>query len=361
MKQRTACTRRKPLCDTALGNNAPQIVVAGAGAVGCFVGGLLAAAGNSVTLLVRPRIAAEIHTHGLTLTDLDGMAVNVGTDTLTLAQDPACLAKADIILVTVKSGDTENVGKLIATHASRKAKVVSLQNGVSNGDVLRGLLPGLDVRAGMVAFNAVPMGQGCYHRAIEGDIVIEAGSGDLAQQLSVAGVRFTESRDIASVQWGKFLLNLNNALNALSGLPLQEQNRNRDWRQLMADQWAEALRVMHRRGIRPVSFAPVSVSLIPWVLRLPTPVFTRVAAKMLKIDPQARTSMSYDLMEGRRTEIDALQGEVVRMGAELGLPTPINEMVLDVVRTAELAREGMPNLTPKALRQEIALNAAAQT
>ncbi len=337
-------------------NSEPNIVVAGAGAVGCFIGGLLAAAGHDVTLLVRPRIAAEIRTHGLTLTDLDGMAVSVDADALTLAQDPTCLAKADIILVTVKSLDTKNIGRLIDVHAPRSAKVVSLQNGISNGDDLRAQLPGMDVRAGMVAFNAVPMGQGCYHRAIEGDIVIEAGQGDLAQVLSVAGVCMTESRDIASVQWGKFLLNLNNALNALSGLPVQEQTRNRDWRLLMADQWGEALRVIRRSGIRPVSFAPVPVALIPWVLRLPTPLFTRVAAKMLKIDPQARTSMSYDLMNGRPTEIDALQGEIVRMGEDLSVPTPINAMVMDVIRTAELAGEGLPHLTPTALRRELALN-----
>lgn len=345
--------RKKRSCDTALKNSDPHIVVAGAGSIGCFVGGLLAAAGCDVTLLVRPRIAAEIRAHGLTLTDLDGMAVNVSADELALSEDPACLARADVVLVTVKSRDTDKIGTLIDAHAPRRAQVVSLQNGVSNGAALHALLAGRDVRAGMVPFNVVPMGQGCYHRAVEGDIVIEAGPYDLAQALTVPGLVCSESREIENVQWGKFLLNLNNALNALSGLPLQAQLKDRHWRRLMADQWGEALKVIQRQGIRPVSSTPVSVSVIPLVLRLPTVVFTRVAAKMLKIDPQARTSMSYDLMEGRPTEIDALQGEIIRMGAALGIPTPINGMVMDVVRTAEVAGEGLPHLTAQALRGEL--------
>ncbi|MGC1503044.1 MAG: 2-dehydropantoate 2-reductase [Sulfitobacter sp.] len=342
-------------------NSDPHIVVAGAGSIGCFVGGLLAAAGRNVTLLVRPRIAAEIRTHGLTLTDLDGMARQVSADAIGIRTDPTALAGADVVLVTVKSRDTDTMAALIDSHSPRNTRVVSLQNGVSNGAALRRLLPACDVRAGMVPFNVVPMGQGCYHRAVEGNIVIEAGAGDLAQILDVPGLTCLESREIENVQWGKFLINLNNALNALSGLPIQAQLKDRGWRKLLADQWSEALQVIHGHGIRPVSSTPVSVSLIPWVLRLPTVLFTRVAAAMLKIDPQARTSMSYDLMEGRFTEIEALQGLVVEMGQTLGIATPVNALVLDVMRTAELAGEGLPRLTPLALRRELAAAIADQS
>lgn len=332
----------------------PHFVIAGAGSIGCFVGGLLAAAGRRVTLLVRPRVAAEIRAHGLTMTDMDGMALNAAAEALTLSEDPTCMADADIILVTVKSRSTADIARDIAQHAPKSARVVSLQNGVSNAKTLHGFLMGTDVRAGMVAFNVVPMGQGCYHRATEGEIVIQAGPGDIAAQMSVPGLTCVESRDMESVQWGKFLLNLNNALNALSGLPLQEQLRNRAWRKLMADQWAEALGVLHAAGIEPASFTPVSVNMLPWVLRLPNFIFLRLASKMLAIDPQARASMSYDLMEGRPTEIDVLQGAIVQKGADLGEPTPINAMVLDVVKTAELAGEGLPNLTAQSLRAELA-------
>ena len=331
----------------------PRIVVAGAGSIGCFAGGLLAAAGRDVTLLVRPRIASEIRAHGLTLTDMDGMARQVEADGITLSEDPACLKKADVVLVTVKARGVAEVARQIARHAPADAIVVSLQNGVTSADGLRHTLLGRDVRAGMVGFNVVPMGQGCYHRAVEGEVVIEAGKAALADVLTVPGMTCRESHDIARIQWGKFLLNLNNALNALSGLTLQEQLRDRGWRRLMADQWAEALTVLRAGGLRPASFTPAPVSLVPRVLRLPDWLFLRLAGSMLRIDPQARASMSYDLMEGRPTEVDVLQGVVVSRGRKAGIPTPIAELVLDVVRTAELAREGLPNLTAESLRAEL--------
>jgi 2-dehydropantoate 2-reductase len=331
----------------------PRIVIAGAGAIGCFVGGLLAAGGRRVTLLVRPRVAQEIRSHGLTLTDFGGMAVQIATDRLALSEDPACLSKADVVLVTVKSGDTATIAELIDQHAPIKAPVISLQNGLRNGALLQEVLPGRDVRGGMVPFNVVPMGQGCYHRATSGDVVIAGGAGDLDGLLSVPHLSTTSSRDIEAVQWGKFLINLNNALNALSGLPLAEQLRDRAWRRLMADQWQEALGILRGAGIRPVSTTPVSVGMVPFILRLPTPLFSRIAASMLTIDAQARTSMALDLMAGRPTEMDSLQGAVIAMAQAQGRPAPICTMVAEVIRTAELAAEGLPDLSAAALRREI--------
>lgn len=331
----------------------PRIVVAGAGAIGCFVGGLLTAAGLPVTLLVRPRVASEIRAHGLHLTDLDGMAIDVAAGDLELSEDPVCMSAADIILVTVKSRDTPEIADLIAEHARTEAQVVSLQNGVTNAPILRRALAGKDIRAGMVPFNVVPMEQGAYHRATDGHIVIEAGPDGLGDTLNVPGLKVEEHKDIENVQWGKFLLNLNNALNALSGLPLRAQLSDRSWRKVMADQWDEALAVITAAGMQPVSSTPVSVKVIPWVLRLPTFLFSRVASAMLKIDPTARASMSNDLQQGRPTEIDAFQTEIVRMGARLGLETPINAAVDRALRRAEAAGAGLPNLSAADVRSEI--------
>jgi 2-dehydropantoate 2-reductase len=334
-------------------NDNPRIVVAGAGAIGCFVGGLLAAAGRDVTLLARRRIAREIRAHGLTLTDFNGMAARVDADALTLADSPRCLAQADIILVCVKSGDTGDIARLIESYGAPNAMVASLQNGTENAATLRDILPDWDIRAGMVPFNVVPMGQGCFHRGTSGDILIDPGVGAVEAQLSCPGLLIQTSDNMEGVQWGKFLINLNNALNALSGLTLQDQLRLRPWRKLMAAQWAEALSVLKAHKITPVSTTPVPVGSVPMILRLPTPIFTKVAAQMLTIDAQARTSMAYDLMQGRPTEINALQGQVMRKGSEVGHKTPIAEAVKEVVELAELAGEGLPNLPAKALQKEI--------
>ena len=138
-------------------SNGP-IVVAGAGSIGCFVGGLLADAGREVTLLARPRIIADIATHGLHLTSIEGLDRRVSAQTIQATGDPAALMRAACVLVAVKSTDTAAMAELIARHAPPAAIIVSLQNGVDNVPLLRERLPGHKVLAAMVAFNVVSMG-----------------------------------------------------------------------------------------------------------------------------------------------------------------------------------------------------------
>ena len=325
----------------------PVVVAgAGAGAIVCFVGGLLAARGHDVTLLARARVIDQINEHGLQLTDFGGMDRRIPAQDLTLTDNPACLKQAAIVLVTVKTSDTAAIAREIRKNTPRNTVVISLKNGMEAAQTLRDILPGHDVRAGMVPFNVVPVGPAAYHRSTSGDIVIEAGQKPLADLLSQPDLVFVDSGDIAAVQWGKLLINLNNALNALSGVTLQAQLLSRPWRGLMAAQMTEALKVLKAHGIRPQSTTPLPSELIPWVLRLPTPIFQRIAAKMLTIDPTARTSMSYDLEAGKPTEIDALQGLIITMGAEKSVPTPLCARVLHHVNQAQAAGQGLPDLSP---------------
>lgn len=325
----------------------PRVVIAGAGAIGCFVGGMLLQAGHRVSFFGRPRILDTLK-GGLRLTDYAGLDVLLGSDVLNLHTAPDVLARADIILVCVKSSATADMSALIAGHAPQQAIVISLQNGMGHADTLRDTLPAHDIRPGMVPFNVVPEGPGHFHRATSGDIVIGAGAGDLDKVLSVAGLTVTQSGQIEAVQWGKFLLNLNNAPNGLSGLTLHKQLLSRPWRRLMADQMAEALCVLRAHGCAIQATTPLPVALVPHVLRLPTPLFRRIAAKMLTVDPQARTSMAHDLEAGRLTEVDALQGRIIAMGAEKSVPTPICSAIRDAVKRAE--RDGVKPQSPQALR-----------
>ncbi len=308
-----------------------KITIAGAGSIGCFCGAHLAATGHGVTLLGRARVLDPIRAHGLTITDFAGLNRTIPADHLTLTEDPACLRDADLIIVTVKTGATAEMAALIAQFAPKAAPVLSWQNGMDSARILRAALPRRDVRAGMVPFNVVPKDTATYHRATSGEIIIQSGPGALATHLHTPDLPVTESDRIEAVQWGKLVLNLNNALNALSGLTLQAQLRDRNWRNLMADQMAEALRVLKTANIAVASTTPLPAWMTPHILRLPTPLFTRIAAKMLTIDPSARTSMAYDLMAGRATEIDSLQGEVIRLGRTHAVPTPINQRIADLI------------------------------
>jgi 2-dehydropantoate 2-reductase len=326
------------------------IVVAGAGSIGCFVGGLAACAGRRVSLLARPRVIAEIERFGLTLTSLEGSSWHVASQQLKLSGEPEALAEASIVLVAVKSTDTAEIADAIALHAPAGAVIVSLQNGVANAAVLRSRLPGRTVLAAMVPFNVIAAGEGRFHRATSGDIVIERDAADTAAHLSVPGLVMRPTDDIAGVQWGKLLVNLNNAINALSGLPLREQLGNRDWRRLFADQIAEGLMAVRAEGIKPVSSTPVPLSLVPHLLRLPNAVFAIALAPAMKIDPQARSSMWEDLDRRRRTEIDYLQGVITEIADRRGLSVPLSRRIVALIRDAEAAKQGSPRLTVEQIR-----------
>jgi 2-dehydropantoate 2-reductase len=133
------------------------------------------------------------------------------------------------------------------------------------------------------------------------------------------------------------LLNLNNPVNALSGLPLKAQLSQRAYRRCLALLMAEAQGVLNAAGIRPAKVAKVGPAWLPHLLRLPDAVFSRLAAAMLSMDEQARSSMWEDLQAGRRTEVDYLNGAVVALAESLGRDAPANRRVVALVRAAEAA------------------------
>jgi 2-dehydropantoate 2-reductase len=334
-------------------NRNAQIAVAGAGSVGCYAGGRLAAAGRNVTLLLRETLAQAIAQHGLKVSDLEHNDTALAPTALSLETDPAAaLRDADVILVTVKAGDTSEMARLIAEHAPKDAAIVSLQNGVDNLPALRRILgPGREVTGGMVPFNVVQTrvaGEAPrFHRASSGRVQIGTGAAGLRDLLDVPGFPVIESPDIEGVLWGKLLLNLNNALNALSGLPLAEEFADRRWRALLARQMAEGLAVLAaaKIGVAPVEGIPPR--LVTYVLRFPDWLFRLSARRMLAFDKSARSSMWEDFQAGRKTEVDYIQGAILHLAQANGLSAPLVERVTKLVKQAEAAKKGSPGLTPE--------------
>ena len=326
------------------------IGIAGAGSIGCFVGGMLAAGGRRVALLARPRVIAEIEAGGLRPTSFEGFNQTITRDRFALSENPSVFEDAGVVLVTVKSADTAAMADIIDKHAPSDAVIVSLQNGVGNAAVLRHRLPGRRVLGGMVPFNVMALGEGRFHRATSGDIVIEQDEARTAEKLSVRGLKMLPTDNIDGVQWGKLLLNLNNALNALAGLPLRRQLAQRPWRRLFADQVAEGLAAIRAEGVKPVSPTPIPFSWLPPLLRLPDPIFEVVLGRTMKIDPEARSSMWEDLQRGRRTEIDYLQGVITEIAERRHLEVPLSRRIVELIRQAERDAKGSPGLTPEQVR-----------
>ena len=310
------------------------MLVFGAGAVGCWIGGCLRAAGVPVTFVGRPRVLDALRAHGLTLTDLDGGRRHVAPEALHLALAVPEGSRPALALLCVKSGATAEAAATLARHLPADTVLVSMQNGVTNAALAQAHALALKVRAGMVPYNVVALAPGHYHRATSGILATQddAALRTWVPVFAAAGVPLQLHGDMNPMLWGKLLLNLNNAVNALSGLPLRAQLLQRDYRLCMAALIDEALAVLKAAGIAPARLTPLPPAALPFVLRLPTTLFRLLAARLLRIDAKARTSMADDLVRGRPTEIDALCGEVVRLARAHGVAAPLNARIAELVR-----------------------------
>ena len=320
----------------------PTVAVFGAGSIGCHLGGALTAVAD-VTLIGRAAAMDVLRERGLTLSQTARAPRRISPDELNLATDPDAAGDADFVLVTVKTAATAGAGRQLAPHLRPDAVVVSFQNGLHNPDTLRAELPGRTVLAGMVPYNVVQTEPGTLHQGMTGTIMVEQADSavELIRLCTAAGLSVVARGDMREVQYGKLLMNLNNAVNALSGLPLREQLGLRAYRLCLALCQREALTGYRAAGVRPAKLGPVPAAVTPYVLRLPDALFRRVAASTLDIDAQARSSMWEDLQRARSTEIDSLQGEIVALAARHGLSAPANACLTELVHEAETAGEAV--------------------
>lgn len=320
-----------------------RIAVMGAGSIGCHLGGHLARQADvEVTLIGRPAAMALAAEKGLTLTSGRREPLHVSPDRLGVATDASAARGADVVLVTVKSDGTRAAARELAPHLAPGAVVVSFQNGLHNAEVLREELPQQRVLAGMVPYNVLQTEPGSFHQGTGGALMLDddASGAPLVAALAASGLRVQARADMREVQYAKLLMNLNNAVNALSGVPLRAQLGDRSYRSCLALCQREALAAFRAEGVRPARLGAVRPALMPPLLRLPDAVFTRAAKAMLAIDATARSSMWEDLQRGRRTEVDSLQGEVVALARRHGLSAPANARLAALVHEAERAPQG---------------------
>jgi len=319
----------------------PHIAFFGAGSVGCFVGGAWQAAGLPVSFIGRQRTMQDVEKHGITITDGDGSRLHLPPGSVAFGTSAKALGNAGVIALAVKSFDTDAAAKDIARHGREGSTVISFQNGVSNVARLKQLLPRFDVVQGMVPFNVAYMGSGRWHKGVAGELVAEARpvTEVIAAKIGrrVGQLRITADAD--GLGWGKLLINLNNAVNALSGKSLLEQLSDRDYRRVVAASQVEALAILQEAGIKPAKLGPIPPELLPYAIAAPDLLFRSTILKAQRIDPHARSSMADDLAAGRRTEIDYLNGEVVTLARSVKMRAPVNEAIVGLIKQAEAGVE----------------------
>jgi len=251
----------------------------------------------------------------------------------------------------VKSGSTEDAIHDISAHARDGALVISFQNGIRNFDLLEETLSDrFEVARGLVSYNVAYLGEGRFHKGVAG--VLWAGdlprTRILSERIGEGPAKLCLSDDMLGLAWGKLLINLNNAVNALSGRTLQDELKRRDYRRVFAASMREGLDLLKRAEIRPATVGTVSPQTLPRMIDTPDWLFNSIFMKRWKIDAKARSSMADDLAAGRKTEIDYLNGELVRLAERLQRAAPVNRAIVDLVHAAE---GGAKPLAPSALRK----------
>lgn len=299
----------------------PRVAVLGAGAVGCYFGGMLARAGAPVTLIGRAQHIDAIRHRGLFLDSLhfqEHVAVSASTD-------PSVMRDAELVLFCVKTLDTETAAKVLAVDLATGAMVMSLQNGVDNVDRIYSAAK-IEAIPAVVYVACAMIEPGYVKHSGRGDLVIgdavrNRGS-DLETIVAIfarAGVPCRVSENINAELWTKMIMNC--AYNAISALTRARYGRiaQTEWtRELMRQIIHEVVAVAGAAGI-PLSEAAL----------------IEAAMELGEAMPEATSSTAQDIRRRKRTEIDSLNGYVVRRGAELGVPTPVNQTLHGLVKLLE--------------------------
>ena len=309
----------------------------GAGAIGGYVGVRAAAAGLPTIMVGRTALNGAQDT--LSAYDLDGNRFRPQAG-LQLTSDASALAHVDLCILATKSKDTIEAGTVLKSILSANVPVVSLQNGLDNPSRLR-TLGFATVVPGLVTFNVVKE-ENSFRQTTSGPIVTENAGHHPALQALATGLRdvpWALVDDLRPKQAGKLLLNLNNGICAASGVTVATSLKSRKLRIAFAQCIREGLRVFARAEQPVERLGRLSPSVIARLLGLPDFLFYRAARQMIRVDPRAKSSTLQDLERGRPTEIDDLNGAIVRLGEQHGVATPANRYITETIKALEGASE----------------------
>lgn len=287
----------------------------GAGAVGSYYGAMLARAGHDVTLIGRPQHVQAVQRSGLRL-QTTAFDQNIQLEAST---EPDAVRGAQLVLFSVKSTDTEAAGNALAPHVGRNAAILTLQNGVDNAERLAATL-GREVIPAVVYVAVEMAGAGHVRHHGRGELVIGRGDASeaIAAAFGAAGVPVEISDNVAGALWAKLIVNCAyNALSAITQLPYGRLVQSAGVTAVMSEVVDECLAVARASGVQVPGDMHQAVR--------------RIAQTM----PGQYSSTAQDLARQKKTEIEHLNGFVVRKGEALGVRTPVNCVLLALVQSLE--------------------------
>lgn len=332
--------------------NASHLIF-GVGLTGSYLAGCFSQQNLNLTLVGRDASKQALHA-GITVSDYLNNQYN-HTQALPFAS-PNHTNTFDFVWLTVKCTSIGNAIGPLKNYVSASTVIICCQNGFGSEQIVQQAFPNNHVICGIVGFNVVQSKSNHWQRSTEGALVVDqiekTQHFDHAISSDLLPVRV--SNNIEAERWAKLQLNLANSINALADIPIKAMTEQRFFRLIIAQLMQELLAVTKRLNLDLPKVAAVHGRLIPSVMRLPDFIFTRIAQKMLAIDPQARTSMWHDLTNQRPTEIDFINGAVSEQAKKLGLQSPANDAVIKLIKSIEQGEQNI-GFSAKKLHRQLGL------
>lgn len=300
-----------------------KIVVVGPGAIGCLFAAYLAKSKEEIWLLDKNKErAAKINECGISLEGASGS----WQAKVKATANSADIGKADLIIICVKSFHTKSTIEQVKPLLSDETKILTLQNGIGNVEIISESAGEERVIAGVTNEGATLIDSGKIRHAGRGETIIGTIDGKTPVQmrairelLNKAGFECKMSRDIKSLLWSKLIINVGiNALSAITRLPNGKLIEYEGTRRILRDAVTEAARIAKRKRIKLIFDDPL--------------------AKVEAVCESTQgnfSSMLQDVLRKKRTEVDFINGVIVRLGQELGIAVPTNKFLLDLVKTIE--------------------------
>lgn len=297
-----------------------KIAVLGAGAMGSLYGGLLSDGGNEVWLLdIWKEHVDAINERGLAIEKEDGERL---VRDIRAVSNPESIGNVDLLIVFVKSTATEEAVRGATPVIGEKTSVLTLQNGLGNIEKIEKAIGKGRVIGGVTSHGATMLGPGRIRHGGRGDTYLGEVDGSITPRLETitkafneAGIASRISHSILSLIWGKLIVNVGiNALTAITGLQngmLPEHAGTSEILEMAVD---EAVRVAEAKGIKLQYHDPVAH-----------------VKEVCRLTAQNRASMLQDVLNKRKTEIDMINGAVVREGKAEGIDTPVNKVLTGLV------------------------------
>ncbi len=339
-------------------------IIFGAGLIGSFLGGVLTSLNFNTKLVCRPRIKQKL-TKGLILSDYLKNRIEIKSlgflDDENLASNTNKESFCDFLWITVKCTGIDQASQDISPLVGPDTIILCCQNGLGSDQVIKQHYPNNIVLRVMVPFNVAEPRDGHLHRGSEGTLCIETTDqslnpiNSLVQQINTPIMPVAQSAEMESLLWAKLQLNLGNSVNALADIPVKSMLEQREYRLVISMLMKELLLVTTGLNIKLPKLTALPAKYVPVILSLPNFLFNLVANKMLAIDPSVRTSMWWDLSQGKKTEIDYLNGAILNTAAKLKIACPANENIIKIIKEIEKTNrsKNRKGISGKLLLQEI--------